>query len=132
MKLRFVVVSLLSIVAAQNCMLPTVTQIESNIGELLRNSDPSNTGPVVVSSFQYTCQTQGHTIDTYNYVSIIASFNNSVTGSQSRHFQLQCQGNQWHPRLAEGLNTPPNNYHSLSTRTDCRLCTNVLNDLHHC
>ena len=113
-------------------MLPDQTEIENLISELLQNSDGSNTNPVTITSpVQYTCQVQGDRRDTYNYVSIIASYTNTVVGSQTRHFQLECQGNQWDPRLTEGLQTPPNNYQLLSTRTDCRQCTEGFGD-HHC
>ena len=132
MELFVVIVSLLSVAAAQNCMLPTEAQIASNIQSLLQSSDASNTAPVSISSFQYTCQVQGNRRDTYNQLSIIATFTNSVTGTRTRHFQLVCQGNQWDPRLSDGLETPPNNFQSLSTRTDCRQCTNAFGDDHHC
>ena len=130
-----VIVSLLSVVAAKNCLLPNITEIEINIGKLLPSSSDSdipNSDPVIVSSFQYTCQTQGNRQNTYNQLSIIASYTNAVVGSQTSHFQLKCQGNQWNPRLSEGLKTPPNTNQSLSTRTDCRQCTNQFDDHHHC
>ena len=135
MKLPFYVTVLFIIfskVLTQNCLLPDQTEIESTISELLQNSDASNTGPVTISSFQYTCQVQGDRRDTYRQLSVIASYTNAVVGTQTRHFQLQCQGNQWDPNLSEGLQTPPNNYQSLSTRTDCRQCTNAFGDDHHC
>ena len=127
-----VAVSLLSVVAAQNCLLPNQTEIESTISELLQNSDANNDDPVNISSFQYTSQVQGDRRDIYRELSVIASYNNTAVGTQTRHFQLQCKGNQWTPRLNEGLETPPNNYQSLSTRTDCRQCTNAFGDDHHC
>ena len=114
----------------QNCMLPSQTEIEGAISELLQNSDASNTDPVTISSFQYTCQVQGDRQDTYRQLSIIASYTNAVVGTQTRHFQLVCQGNQWNPSLSEGLQTPPNNYQSLSTRTDCRQCIEGFGDDH--
>ena len=129
--LLLVAVSLLSVIAAQNCMLPTVAKIESHISELLQRFDANNTDPVTVSSFQYTCQVQGDRRDTYRQLSVIASYTNAVVGTQTRHFQLQCQGNQWNPRLTDGLQTPPNNYQSLSTRTSCRQCLEGFGD-HHC
>ena len=127
-----VTVSLLSIVAAQSCMLPSQTEIEGTISELLQNSDASNTDPVTISSFQYTCQVQGDRRDTYRQLSVIASYTNRQV-EDTRHFQLQCQGNdEWDPRLSEGLQTPPNNYQSLSsTRTNCRQCAEGFGD-HHC
>ena len=127
-----VVVSLLSVVTALNCLLPDQTEIEGTISEFLQNSDNSNTDPVTVSSVQYTCQVQGDRRDTYNQLSIIASYTNAVVGAQTRHFQLLCQGDQWDPSGTEGLDPPPNNYQSLSTRTDCRQCTNAFGDDHHC
>ena len=93
---------------------------------------PTMTDPVNISSFQYTSQVQGDRRDIYRELSVIASYNNTAVGTQTRHFQLQCKGNQWTPRLNEGLETPPNNYQSLSTRTDCRQCTNAFGDDHHC
>ena len=118
---------------AQNCLLPEQTVIEDTISEFLQNSDGSNTNPVTITSLvQYTCQVQGNRRDTYNSVSIIASYTNAVVGSQTRHFQLVCQGNRWNPSLTEGLETPPNNYQSLSIRTDCRQCINAFGDDHHC
>ena len=127
-----VAVSLLSVVTAQNCLLPSQTEIEGTISELLQNEDANNTDPVTISSFQYTCQVQGNRRDTYRELSVIASYTNAVVGAQTRHFQLQCKGNQWTPRLNEHFETPPNNYQSLSTRTDCRQCTNAFGDDHHC
>ena len=122
----------LKVVVAQNCLLPDQTEIKDNIKELLQNSDASNNDPVTITSpVQYTCQVQGNRRDTYRQLSIIASYSNSRVGSQTRQFQLQCQGNQWDPRLSDGLETPPNNYQSLSTRTDCRQCISGFGD-HHC
>ena len=135
MKLHYfdaVLLFIFSTAFAQNCLLPEKTVIEGTISELLQNLDGSNTNPVTISSFQYTCQVQGDRRDTYRQLSVIATFTNSVTGTRTRHFQLQCQGNQWDPNLGEGLQTPPNNFQSLSTRTDCRQCTNGFNDDHHC
>ena len=108
---------------AQNCLLPDQSELEGKISELLQasNDDPVTT----VLSFQYTCQAQGDTRHTYKELSVIATY------AQTRHFQLFCQSNQWNARLSEGLQTPPNNYQSLSTRTDCRQCTNAFGD-HHC
>ena len=117
---------------AQNCLLPDQSQLESKISELLQNSDANNDDPVTISSFQYTCQAQGDTRDTYKELSVIALYTNEVVGTQTRHFQIQCKGNLWTPRLSEGLETPPNNYQSLSTRIDCRQCTNAFADDHHC
>ena len=116
---------------AQNCILPDQTEIEGQISELLQNSDASNTDPVTVSSFQYTCQVQGDRRDTYRQLSIIASYTNAVVGAQTRQFQLLCLGNQWDPSTTDGLDPPPNNYQSLSTRTDCRQCAEGFGD-HNC
>ena len=117
-------------ISAQNCMLPSQTELQNNIGELSGDGDGGSNNPVTISSFQYTCQVQGDRRDTYRQLSVIASY--SVVGNLTRHFQLVCQGNQWDPSLTEGLEDPPNNYQSLSTRTDCRQCTNAFGDDHHC
>ena len=138
MKLNFctvlVFISTCSSVFCQNCVLLNQLQLREAIRSLLQSSDATLTDPVTITSpVQYTCQVQGNRRDTYNYVSIIASYTQpQIASERTSHFQLQCQGNQWNPLLTEGLGTPPNNYQSLSTRTDCRQCTNAFGDDHHC
>ena len=123
----------LLVTAQNNCPLPTVDDIKSNLTDLLLDAD-SGGGPYnpTVSSYQYTCFAQGSTRDTYRRVSIIATFTpKSGQPSQTEHFQLECPSGTWSAVTNDGFGTPPSNP---MLRTDCFNCVpeSLGGDSNHC
>ena len=116
-----------------SCPLPSVTDIERELNNLLLDAD-SGGGPYNpnVSSHQFTCLAQGSTRLTYRRVSIIATFTpNSGQSQQTQHFQLECSSGTWTARTNDGFKTPPFNP---MLRRDCFHCVpeNLGGDSNHC
>ena len=130
--LLFLIYSPLIVTGQSACPLPTVTDIERELEQLLDVADGADTYNPNVSSHQYTCLAQGSTKDRYRRVSIIATFTcNCVQAQQTQHFQLQCSSGAWNARLVDGFETPPSNP---MLRRDCLTCISDVPgiDENHC
>ncbi|XP_019862206.1 PREDICTED: protein jagged-1-like, partial [Amphimedon queenslandica] len=119
------VLSLLHLlIAAQECPLPSITQIESALPPLLVVSDGNQvySPNVTEGSVQYVCQAQGSMIDTYQAIALIATFTpNPGEAEQTRIFDIECISGTWSGRTGS-LDPPPASVVSAPTRTDCYRC----------
>ena len=121
------VLCVLSLSVAQDCPLPTITELESTnvLVNLLLNADSgqSYSPNVTEGSVQYVCLAQGSMINTYEYVSLIATFTpNPGQPEQTRIFTMQCIGSTWSGSTNDGLDPPPASVVGVPPRTDCYRC----------
>ena len=119
------VLCVLSLSVAQDCPLPTKTDIESALPPLLINSQggQSYSPNVTEGSVQYVCLAQGSMINTYEYVALIATFTpNPGQLEQTKIFTMQCSSGTWSGSTNDGLNDPPNSVVGVPPRTDCYQC----------
>ena len=131
--LLFLIYSPIMVTGQSSCPLPTVTDLERELNNLLLDA-VSGGGPYAsnVSSHQFTCLAQASTKDRYHRVSIIATFTpQSGQSSQTQHFQLECSSGTWRARTVDGFGTPPSNP---MLRRDCFTCVpeNLGGDSNHC
>ena len=92
------VLCVLSLSVAQDCPLPTIAEIETLLPPLLILSDGSEmySPNVNEGSVQYVCLAQGNMINTYNGVSLIATFTpNPGEAEQTRIFDMRCTNGVW-------------------------------------
>ena len=113
------------LVSAQDCPLPTKTEIEAALIPLLIITDGSQSySPnVTEGSVQYVCQAQGNMINTYHEVALIATFTpNPGQPEQTKIFTMQCIGSTWSEVYTDGLNHPPASVVGVPPRTNCFRC----------
>ena len=115
---------LITLAIAQDCPLPTNTNIEAALPPLLVISDgPQSYSPNVTGSVQYVCQAQGSVINTYKYVALIATFTpNPGQPEQTRIFTMQCSSGTWGGLTNDGLENPPASVVGVPPRTNCYRC----------
>ena len=113
------------LIAAQDCPLPTTAELESALNTLLLNSDGSQlySPNVTEGSVQYVCQVQGSMNDTYEEVSLIATFiPNPGEAKTTKIFSMQCSSGSWSGLTNDGLENPPASVVGVPPRTDCYRC----------
>ena len=113
------------LVSAQDCPLPTTAGIESALNTLLLNSDGGQTySPnVTEGSVQYVCQVQGSMINTYQELSLIATFTpNPGEAETTRIMTMSCSSGSWSGATNDGLENPPASVVGVPPRTDCYRC----------
>ena len=118
------VLCVLSLSVAQDCPLPTIAELESALNTLLLNSDGSQTySPNVTGSVQYVCLSQGSMINTYQELSLIATFTpNPGEAETTRIFTVQCGSGTWSGSTIDGLVNPPASVVGVPPRTNCYRC----------
>ena len=119
------VLCVLSLSVAQDCPLPTKTDIESALPPLLINSQggQSYSPNVTEGSVQYVCLAQGSMINTYEYVALIATFTpNPGEAETTRIMSLDCNSGTWSGVTNDGLENPPASVVGVPPRTDCYRC----------
>ncbi|XP_019857210.1 PREDICTED: major surface trophozoite antigen 11-like isoform X1 [Amphimedon queenslandica] len=118
------VLCVLSLSVAQGCPLPTIAEIEAALLPLLFFSDDSQeySPNVAEGSVQYVCLAQGSMIDTYNGVSLIATFTpNPEHPKTIRIFDMECNSGTWSGRTGS-LDPPPASVVGAPARTNCYRC----------
>ena len=122
LRVLILIFGLISFSTAQDCPLPTITEIETALIPLLVIADgPQSYSPnVTEGSVQYVCQAQGNMINTYTELSLIATFTpNTGQPEQTKIFTMQCSSGSWSGFTNDGLDPPPN---PVVSRTDCYRC----------
>ena len=118
------VLCVLSLSVAQDCPLPTKTDIESALPPLLINSQggQSYSPNVTEGSVQYVCLAQGSMINTCSEISLIATFTPRPGEAETtRIMSLDCNSGTWSVVTNDGLPAPPPSVVGV-TRTDCYRC----------
>ena len=116
------VLRVLSLSVAQDCPLPTIAEIEAVLPPLLIIADGGQSySPNVTGSVQYVCIAQGNMINTYNEISLIATFTpNPGEAEQFMIFDMFCSSGTWSG--STGSLDPPPPIVGAPTRTDCYRC----------
>ena len=124
LRILVLIVGFISFSTAQDCPLPTITEIETALPPLLVISDgPQSYSPSVTEgSVQYVCQAQGNMINNYQEVSLIATFTpNSGEAEQTKIFEIRCSSGSW-SGVTGSLDDPPGSVVGVPPRTDCYRC----------
>ena len=111
------------LVSAQDCPLPNNTQIETAMRDLPTGGDGSQAlNPNITEPVHYVCLAQGNMINTYKFLSVIATYTPSPGQSAVTNiFQLRCSNGVW---TADTNGQPMNPDPSVRnvTRYDCVQC----------
>ena len=121
------VLCVLSLSVAQDCPLPTIAELESTnvLVNLLINSHggQSYSPNVTEGSVQYVCLAQGSIINTYQEISLIATFTpNPGEAEQTSIFDIRCSSGSWSGVTGNLDTPPPNSVVGVPPRTDCYRC----------
>ena len=113
----------LSLSAAQDCPLPNNTEIETAMRGLPTGGDGSQAlDPTILEPVHYVCLAQGNPINTYNSLSVIATYTPSPGQSSTTNiFQLICSNGVWTADTAGQPVAPDPSVRNI-TRYDCSLC----------
>ena len=133
--LLFFIVGCISFSTAQHCPLPTIAEIERELNRLLPSELPGEgeggitfNSNVTEGSVQYVCQAQGDTINTYEFVSLIATYTYNDTSGEHLHetsiFQMECTSGKWSGDATDStpLKTPPPSVVGAPVNTNCFSC----------
>ena len=119
----------LSLSAAQGCPLPNNTEIETAMRDLPTAGDGSQAlNPTILVPVHYVCLAQGNTINTYRFLSVIATYTPRPGVSiRTNIFQLICSNGVW---TADTYGQPvaPDPSVVNVTRTDCVQCRHSYGD----
>ena len=113
----------LSLSAAQGCPLPNNTEIETAMRGLPTAGDGSQAlNPTITGSIQYVCLAQGNMINTYRFLSVIATYTPSPgVSTRTNIFQLICSNGVWTADTSGQPEAPDPSVRNV-TRTDCVQC----------
>ena len=118
-----VLLCVLSLSAAQGCPLPNNTQIETAMRGLPTGGDGSaRLDPTILEPVHYVCLAQGNMINTYKFLSVIATYTPSPGHSATTNiFQLICSNGVWTADTS-GIPVAPDPSVRNVTRYDCSHC----------
>ena len=113
----------LSLSAAQDCPLPNNTQIETAMRDLPTAGDGSQAlNPTILEPVHYVCLAQGNMINTYRFLSVIATYTPSPGESPTTTiFQLICSNGIWTADTNGRPEAPDPSVRNI-TRYDCSQC----------
>ena len=113
----------LSLSAAQDCPLPNNTQIETAMRHLPTGGDGYQAlNPTILEPVHYVCLAQGSMINTYRFLSVIATYTPSPGQSAVTNiFQLICSNGAWTADTSGQPVTPDPSVRNV-TRYDCYQC----------
>ncbi|XP_003385382.1 PREDICTED: delta-like protein 1 [Amphimedon queenslandica] len=112
------------LVSAQDCRLPTIAEIEAALGPIIPTSDGNEvfSPNITEGSVQYVCLAQGSMIDTYEGISLIATFTrNPGEAERTRIFDIECNSGTWSGRTGS-VEAPANDIIGVPPRTNCYRC----------
>ena len=105
------------------CPLPNNTEIETAMRDLPTAGDGSRAlDPTILEPVHYVCLAQGNPINTYNSLSVIATYTPSPGQSPTTNiFQLFCSNGVWYANTTITPETPDPSVVNI-TRYDCIQC----------
>ena len=111
------------LVSAQHCPLPNNTEIETAMRDLPTGGDGSRAlDPTILEPVHYVCLAQGDMINTYQTLSVIATYTPSPGQSATTNiFQLICSNGVWTADTSGQPVTPDPSVRNI-TRYDCAQC----------
>ena len=119
--LRTILLCVLSLSAAQGCPLPNITQIETAMSGFGSPDGFSQLDPTIVAPVHYVCLAQGNIINTYKFLSVIATYTIPGQSAVTRIFQLICASGVWTADTAGQPEAPDPSVRNV-TRYDCVQC----------
>ena len=114
------------LVSAQDCPLPNNTQIETAMRDLPTGGDGSQAlDPTILVPVHYVCLAQGSMINTYRFLSVIATYTPSPGQSAVTNiFQLICASGVWVADTSGAPEAPDPSVRNV-TRYDCVQCSHT-------
>ena len=111
----------LSLSAAQGCPLPNNTEIETAMSSFGSPDGFSQLDPTIVAPVHYVCLAQGNIINTYRFLSVIATYTIPGQSAVTNIFQFICSNGAWVADTNRGPETPDPSVRNV-TRYDCVQC----------